>query len=163
MAVWQFSMILVPREEVMAICPSLGGAVSEEAFESIQWWSSVQPPEDLPAKLALVLPECPHWSRSARQWGQEPGNTIAVWYEADRVRSIYARLDVREWEPILVEFLVDLAVECDGRWLAGDAQHRYLVGPADEDLVRAVKESNAARFVRDPEGFLRQLGKSRRV
>ena len=71
--------------------------------------------------------------------------------------EFWVRLDLRQPRPHVLEAFVGIAQACDGWWLGGEAYHRVLVGPNEEEVSLAIRRSPAARFVTDPEAFLRNL------
>jgi hypothetical protein len=162
MAVWQYSMHLVPRAELARFVPGLSGVLPEPLFDDIAWWATLQPPVDLVARLTAVLPEIKGWNSSCRLWGAEDSHTVSVSYSGGDpgggvVDEIWARLDLRQPRLDVVGVLVGIAQACDGWWIGGEADGRVLVGSTDEDVLLAIRRSAAARFVADPHAFLRNL------
>jgi hypothetical protein len=161
MAAWQFSMHLVPRGQLTAVCLDLVSPVPGAVFDETSWWSSSQPPSDLAERLARVVGEVISWSPESRQWGLSEASTVDVRYEAGRVDEIHARLDLRAQCSRLIEVLAQLALDADAWWLGGNATIRIPVGQSREAIAAAAAASDAARFVADPGGFLDELAAKR--
>jgi hypothetical protein len=163
MAAWQYSMHLVPRSELARLVPSLSGALPGAAFDEADWWSTSQPPEDFAERLSTVLPETNGWDRAARVWGVDDGNHVSVGYYASgqagigRISDFHARLDLRDPRAEVLTCLVRLGEACDGWWITGDSVARVLAGQQYDGVLDSIRKSNASRFVRDPEAFLRSL------
>lgn len=161
MAIWQFSMHLVPRSQLAAVCPDLASPIAGAIFDDISWWSSSPPPRDLVERLARVLEEVTSWDTESRQWGSSEASTVTVHYTSGGPDEIHARLDLREPNCNLLEVLAQLALDSDGWWLGGDAATRIPVGRTQEAIAAAAAASDAARFVADPRGFLAELSAKR--
>ena len=159
MAAWQFSMHLVPRGTLLAVCPDLRSVVAGEQFDAIEWWSGRQPVHDWAARLSAVLEEVATWGHDARQWGQSDGSTVRVSHEAGTVESMHARVDLRVADRGVIDALAALAVASDAYWVGGDANARVPVGQTREALLVAIGTSDAASFVADPNGYLDRLGR----
>jgi hypothetical protein len=154
MAIWQFSMHLVPVVELAQICPDLASAVPGEVYDEVAWWSTSQPPPDLARRLSAALPEVQGWDSRSRQWGLADTTTVSVHYARGRVHSVHARLDLRQPVGSALDLLATLALHCNASWVGGDARQRIPLGQTREALVSAIKASDAARFVVDLRGFM---------
>jgi hypothetical protein len=167
MALWQYSMHLVPRAELVRFVPSLSGVLPEPLFDETDWWANTQPPEDLAEQLTAVLPEIQSWDSTSRVWGHEDLDTVAIGYKSGEagvgvVDEFWARLDLREPRPDVLDAFVAICRACDGWWIAGAANRRVLVDPNRDSVLMAIRGSTAARFVVDPQGVLRSLADHRR-
>jgi hypothetical protein len=161
MAVWQFSMYLVPRSQLVTVCPDLTSPVTGYVFDHTHWWCDSQPAENLAERLSGVLDEVRSWRSESRQWGPDSTNTVAVHYAVGRVEEIHARLDLRELDDALVKTLAALAADSDGWWLGDDAEMRLPVGETREAIIEAARASHAAQFVADPRTFLGSIDSKR--
>jgi hypothetical protein len=161
MALWQFSMHLVPRTELARLCPDLKTPIPGDEFDAVAWWSTSQPVSDIPERLKAVLPEVQGWDSGSRQWGPDDATTVSVSYADGRVDGVWVRLDLRQQITAVVDALVRLSLDCDAWWVGGDAVQRSPVGQRREELLSAIRTSDAARFVLDPRGYLADLAKAR--
>jgi hypothetical protein len=133
------------------------------AFDDVGWWHADQPSSDLAARLSAVLEEVPSWDTASRQWGDTSQDTVAVSYSDGRVDEIWARLDLREPNGVLVDVLATLALDSDSWWITGDVTRRVPVGQTREAIVAAATGSDAAHFALDPHGFLEHLHAKRGI
>jgi hypothetical protein len=161
MAAWQFSMHLVPRAQLEAVCPGMNAAFPGQVFDDTPWWCDRQPPGDLPDRVSAVLQEVASSDPASRQWGESSGNTVAVSYVDGRIEEIRARLDLRRLDRNVVRVLARLALDCDGWWIGGDARERIPVGRTRHAIMTAVVASDAAQFVADPHAFLEDIHRNR--
>jgi hypothetical protein len=157
MAIWQFSMHLVPASELVGLSPGLAGAVPGSAFDDVRWWKRAQPSSDIGARLDAVLAEVRSWNPESRQWGSSESTTVKLHYVEGRIDEVWARLDLRTGCVGLLEVLVRLAEDSAAVWVGGDSEKRRVIGQDREALVEAIVHSDAARFVADPRAFLQTL------
>jgi hypothetical protein len=153
MAIWQFSMHLIPRDELAQVWPAMSGELPSDLFDAIEWWSTRQPPVDLAQRLLDVLPEVRSWRPESRQWGASDATTVVVHYTGPRVDEIWARLDLRQPWRIHLETLVQLAIDANGCWIGGEESERVLIGQDTAAVMAAVRDSEAARFVVAPREY----------
>jgi hypothetical protein len=166
MATWQCDFLLAPSAELGGrtgpvlepIVELLPGPLSRwlpgQQVRDTLWWRRVRPPADLLARAAAAAPPAPSWSTGLTTFGREDGNRIDVWREGDRVTSVLVRVDLRHPDRHFLGAVVDLARAADAVLLRLDG----LVVPALlATLEEAVATSAAARFVADPEAYLRRV------
>jgi hypothetical protein len=162
MAIWQFSMHLVPKAEWLRAAADVEPSVTVDMLDRVQWWRATQPPSDLAERLSAVLPEGKHWHAGSRQWGADGGHEVSVSYANDRVDEVWARIDLRQRHPRLMEMLARLAADCSGWWVGGDTTRRVPIGETREAITSALAASDAARFVTDPRALLIELSERRK-
>lgn len=150
-AVWQCDFALVPAS---ALTHARSDAPAGDLL-AIDWWAESQPPADLESRVGAFLPERESWSPpDLRTWGIEDGTCIDVWREGNRVDSIRVRIDARQIDLQSLREIVGLARYCDAAFLRHDG---LFVPATDETLTSAIDTSAAARFVDDPEAFIRRI------
>lgn len=157
MALWQFSMHLVPREGLLTLSPDLTAAFRGDGELDLPAWTTTQPAADLVARLSRVLSEVECWDPASRQWGPTDRTTVQVSYTDGRVNEIWARIDVREATADaidVIEVLASLATDSDGWWVGGDSRARLPIGQTSREIREAIEGSDASRFVADPAAFL---------
>ena len=150
MAVWQCDFILVPTS---ALARTRSDAPAGDLL-SIDWWAEPQPSGDLESRVGTFLPEGESWSPDLRTWGVEDGTRVDVWQDGNRIDSIRVRVDARQIDLQSLREIVSLAVSIDAAFLRHDG---LLVPATTEALTTAVDTSAAARFVDDPEAFIRRI------
>jgi hypothetical protein len=150
-AIWQFSIDLIPREPIVA---RFGAVPADLPDGDDAWLWSWQPPPDYSAVIeAFAQPYTP-WSADIQMWGAEAGDRVHVIHDDGRVVGIACRLDLRTFSTEFARGLLRLARHCDGLLLT---RQSGLIPPTWEALVAALRESNELRFVTDPIEFFREL------
>lgn len=145
----------------MGVCPDLRTPIDGDTFDAAPWWSTSQPIADYPERLSAVLPAVTSRHPDTRQWGSAAATTVFVSYTKGRVDELWARLDLRDRIAPALDALVTLGLDSDAWWVGGDATRRLPVGQTRDELLSAIKESDAARFVVDPDGFIAALAELR--
>lgn len=160
MATWQYSLHLIPRRAVEEIYPTVPLSLSREAFDEVEWWQQHQPPPNFTSLIEPFLAPRQHWSDMTRAWGVESGDSIEVSMESNRVAGIFARINVAQLDKDFVRQLVLFAAHCDALLLTEEGT---LIAPDEAALSTLIKQSNAMRFVQDPQRFLAELRDRRQV
>lgn len=160
MATWQYSLHLIPRREVEDRYSIAPASLFQEALGEVDWWQNYQPPSSLAAFVNTFLPPRRHWDADTRAWGDEDGDSIAIMVEDNRVAEISVRVNVAQHDESFIGKIVELGLLCDALlFLKGG----LLIVPDAQSLVRHINQSDAMRFVRDPEKFLVDLHDKREV
>lgn len=156
MATWQFDASLLPAHEIVMAGDGSASSISAEQFDAFDWWSTGQPPPDLPDRLTMLFGEGPRAIPGGSSWGSETGNRVDVGTREDgRVDEIWFRLDAREVDGRLVEGIADLAAQLG--CMIRVADDGSLLRPEARLILEALDASLAARFVRDPKAALGSL------
>ncbi|HEX2204035.1 MAG TPA: hypothetical protein VHG91_12080 [Longimicrobium sp.] len=154
MAAWEFDGWLLPAAEIARCGYAPSGTLPDEAFETIDWWSTAQPPADYARRFGEILPPAASWSPNVERWGPEDGTRIDVVRADGRVGEIYFRLDARAPDPDFVHGLTAFAAEAGTVVRTEDGT---LLEPDPEALLAALARSPAAAFAADPRAFLARL------
>lgn len=160
MATWQYDIDLIPRavvdespEIVLALM-----AKSEEDIDSAAWWKHLDDEQTFIEALSKLLPAAESWCDSIQMWGTYEGDRIEVSRENDRIELVHARIDVGQISEDFIRGIVDIAKRFD---LLIFTEETRMIEPDYHGLLRSIKSSNAARFVKDPKRFLSDLDKQR--
>jgi hypothetical protein len=102
-----------------------------------------------------VLPSAPSWSPDVEIWGTDDGNRIDLLLDGARVAEVYLRVDVRQLPNAFLNSVVKLAQRFDCLWVTADDMQ--VLEPGVRALAATIQNSEAARFVADPELFLDEL------
>lgn len=156
MAIFQFTVVLIPSKWVSNAENDIASLYTEEGYDISEAWEQFQATEEVTHLLSRILPEGKGWSHNQRVWGNEEASDIQVWYENGIIESITIRLDLRNEISSLMTKVVNLANElnCD-LFIPGGGK---IIKPNIFELNKAASESNAAKFLKDPEGFLDGIG-----
>ena len=154
MATWQFDLHLLPKERLMELVGTHPVSISRELLDETRWWDGKVDPELLDADLASFLRKSKSWHPEIAVWGEEDGNRIDVIYENNNVVEIFVRIDLRQLDRGFVIALVRLAKKYDCVFVTSTMR---VLEPTLNNLIKAMEESDAHRFVDDPKGFLESL------
>jgi hypothetical protein len=113
---------------------------------------------DYRLRIAKLLPVGRSWSDRLEVWGKEDSDCIRVFSDGGDSPELSARFDLRHWRPDLYAQFVALVAGIGAALKTSDERAVQLDVTSFESALRT---SEAARFVADPEGFLRQLSQER--
>lgn len=153
MAIWQFTIALVPQDWLDA-----GGDVlslfAEGTFDASPAWRSYRHPQ-LEEILGGALSKGKSWHSELTAWGSEQTDDIQLFRSKGRVDSIVVRFDLRQPNMALFQQVIQIAQQLR---LAIVTLETMSIVPLDVlRLLRAAAESRAAHFVLDPASFLSQM------
>jgi len=110
-------------------------------------------PPGLPANYRELvggfLPPARSWSTDLEVWGIDDGDRIDI--PTDGSSELFARFDLREWRPVLYDQFLAFICAVGGRLQAESGVEIPLTAEA---FRRSLSESDAARFVTGPRGYL---------
>lgn len=151
MAVWQYCFWLLPRQPLLRRYNVLPDQLNDRDYEEA--WSQ-QPAIDVTCVIDQFVARYHSWSPEILMWGEENGNRIHVLYEEAKVVSVPCRICPGKPCSDFAAGVVSLAKLCD--WVMVLA-HQMVAEPCVESLVAAVANSNAQKFVTDPQAFMSGL------
>ncbi|MCI0536247.1 MAG: hypothetical protein L0Z50_13555 [Verrucomicrobiales bacterium] len=161
MAIWQYDIGLVPRLGVIrlhGIIPAeLPGYRAvwnpEEGAEKPlpNYWDDGLPPASLAGEIAAMLPVGSSWSADALMYGAEDSHCVKIW----KTDGITFRFDLRRPDLSLLRSIVDFA-DRHGLLLVPDTRGQPME-PSFEGIIADMRTSDAYRFCKDPEAYLRSL------
>ena len=157
MAIWQFGFILIPKSAILAECEALPASIPMEMTDHL-WWSKQQPPQGFEKQIDLILSQTKSWSEDMRMWGSESGNDAHVWYtdgEKKVVEEIAFRLDARDIPLGLIRMICTLAAQLSCVLLTADSE---VLQPIESEILAAIRNSTATKFVNDPVAALQSVG-----
>jgi hypothetical protein len=156
MAIWQFTVGLVPRAWV-----GMEGNVPEMLYDADGYcdtsiaWRQNQPKVDLDFLMSQVLPATESKIDEMKFWGDETKSDIHVCYDGNTVESVQVRIDTRVDSIEFCLKIVELARELDCCLLFPEA--RFISTPHEGSICNALQNSTAARFSAAPREFLNGL------
>lgn len=160
MAVWQYTIELVPREKLADLFGDVPSSISQEVYLATEWWNKQQPSDDYETFLASFVAPRASWSEDVKCWGEEGGNRINVVLEKECVVEMSARFDLRNLDEVFTCTVVDFARR-NGCVFLGESME--LVEPSVGNLKSMLMVCDAARFVRNPTLYLDEIKRSRQV
>ena len=130
MAVWQVPIQLIPERWVEENGHNTESLYDEDGFcDPSETWKLNQPTKKLDDVFGKILPISSSSDDEALFWGSDKKHDISAWYEDNLLVSLGLRIDMRG--------------------------QRIIIKPNVFDLKKSILKSNAAKFVSDPEKFLR--------
>lgn len=153
-AVWQSPFALVPRKAWSAAVPRpempiWDGTAALWAGESAQEWTQ---------RLKAAFGEsAPYWDQAGLMWGDYDKHCLEFSTEDGDIAQLKLRIDLRSDDIGIVERLLSFARENELLLLTGEGE------PIDPELScvgAALRNSSAARFVKDPVASLESLSKA---
>jgi len=156
MAVWQFGIYFIASGvvETRGIVPGMTVSAAEHELIT-EWDNSTLPSEEL-RQLRMLLTAGQSWSKDLEVLGDLESTCVTFHKENHSVNSIYARFDLRTLSIEVVNAVMKFASAMGCLLLTDDNK---VIASSISDLKTEIKDSSAYRFVRDPKGFIADLGK----
>jgi hypothetical protein len=153
-AVWQVPIQLIPERWVEYNGHNTESLYDEDGFcDPSETWKQNQPTKKLDDVFGKILPLSSSSDDEALFWGSDKKHDISAWYEDNLLVSLGLRIDMREPIDKLLVQIITAAQELNCQlFIQGQ---RIIIKPSIFDLKKSILKSNAAKFVDDPEGFLR--------
>ena len=155
MATWQFSIILIPKLWAEENKFDSSFLYSEEGYDTEIAWEKHQPAPIFKNILSNILPTSKSWNKDLLCWGNEEEHDIQVWYVNNTIDGIHVRLDLNQKLNSIITKLIKTAKELDCVLFLPELK---INTEANEfELKKVLQSSQAAKFVKDPYGFLSDL------
>ncbi|HEX5220979.1 MAG TPA: hypothetical protein VFZ59_15550 [Verrucomicrobiae bacterium] len=161
MAVWQYDVSLVPRSGVVLHhggipeeLPGYRAVMNPDEMETgpfPNYWDNGPSPEVLAREIAHLLPPAKSWSADAIMFGPEDGHRLEIWKTGD----IQLRFDAGHPDFTLLRAFVEFAQRHD--LLCVSDTRGQPIEPTYESILADLLDSNAVRFCKDPEAYLKSL------
>lgn len=158
MATWQFDLHCLPSESVRRFYGKIPSTIPRTDFDEKKWWENFFVPTDLRKQLSTLLPSMASWSEHILKWGTDDGNRIDLVFHDGCIADLFIRIDVRNISSHFLEGLISLLQRND--WLLA-SNHGNIIKPLETELLIAIRESSAFRYVENPKFFLQQLAKKK--
>lgn len=154
MAVWQFSIQLVPEARIIERFGRIPTRIARDAWDSAEssaWGASPLSEVDI-ARLDAVLPRLsPHWSDRVSAWGSHDGDIVECLATDDQILSVWARIDVRRLNSSYLPAICEIA-QRHRCWLV--TEDLMVIEPELDALAGEIRQSSAMSCVSDPQSFL---------
>jgi len=156
MATWQFTVHLIPRTSLDLLFPAgIPDSLDREIFDSTEWWKEPLC-QDYESEISSFLKEGKSWSESIRAWGEEDSDRLNLLFDNGHIAEVEVRIDVGKLDSRFLEDICTFAKLCDCLLMT---EEFALIEPDVELLLDQIGKSNAWKFVSDPAGFLKKLGR----
>jgi len=155
MAVWQFGVVLVPDAWAQENNYRVEKLIAEDGYDTEHIWLDRQPSSNFIQILSSVLPITESWHEELLIWGDLDTHDIQVWYEGRVLSSVSFRIALNKSCGVLLEDIIRVAKELD--CVLFFPETKTIEKPVLTTLKNALVNSNAAKFVTNPEKFLSEL------
>ncbi|OCJ00368.1 hypothetical protein A6U86_12215 [Rhizobium sp. AC27/96] len=152
MALRQFVFNLIPSSAT-TISGVAAARMSRDQLDAIELNFSQQTIDAISERVGMMLPEGQSWASDIRIWGDDKTDDVQIAFEGTAIEQIQFRLDVSNLSLALVGSICALAREFNCVFATRSGG---IIRPRSGALIRAITQSEAARFVSDPEGYLRE-------
>jgi len=152
MAVWQFVCDLIPSSAAK-IDGVIAARMSREQLDGVELGFPPLATSAIFERVSMLLPEQQSWSPDLRIWGDEKTDDVQIGVRDAQIVDVQFRLNAADLRMPLVAGICLLArdLNCVLATRGG-----AILRPNSESVVRAIMQSDAARYVRDPERYLRE-------
>lgn len=148
MAVWQFDLYLIPLKNVLTPEGILPAQLTQEVWEQGDWWHGLIFHPSYAQRLDKWLPRCQFWNENPYCWGWEEGDFIEIIVTNNTITQIFLRLDMRSFDPCLLEQLVLFAKRYDLLFLQRDTLELFAAELAP--LLHTLTSSTVFTFLHSP-------------
>jgi len=155
MAVWQFSVVFLPESWAQKHNYDSASLYDEDGYDTERAWQESQPDSSFKAVFSKILPASKSWHQDLLFWGNTQEHDIQVWYENSKVEGVHVRLDVNQSINDILVKVVSAANELG--CVLFFPEFRQIAKANEFELKTALKNSNAAKYVNDPQVFLNEL------
>jgi hypothetical protein len=159
MAIWQFVIVLIPREWAVEANFDSSYLYESDDYETEMTWINRQPTADFKNIFSNILPPSNSWSDTLLCWGDEKESDIQVGYENDEVKNIQIRIALHTNLKPLIGRLIEVTKELN--CVLFFPELRLISSATETELLESLRRSSAARFVNDPRGYLDELQNSK--
>jgi hypothetical protein len=152
MAIWQFVFDLIPSS-VATVNGVVAARMSRDQLDAIELKFSQATIDAIVEGAGMMLPEKQSWAPDLRIWGDEKTNDVQIGFRGTIIENVQFRLNVGDLSLPLVGKICALARAFDCVFASTSGA---IIRPYSEVLVRTITQSDAARYVGDPERYLRE-------
>lgn len=153
MALWQFVFDLIPSSAA-TINGMVAARMSRDQLDAIELGFSEPAAGAIFERVGMMLPEIRSWGRGLRIYGNEDADDVKISFEGTTIEEVQFRLNVTDLSSALIGDVCAFARELNCVFATRSGA---IIRPYSAALVRAITQSDAARFVSDPERYLREI------
>ncbi len=157
MAIWQFTVVFIPTSWAEDNSCNSSLLYAEEGYDAERAWKRRQPMSGFQDVLTKILPSSKSWHDDLLTWGDTKEHDIQVWYEDEIIDGIHIRLDLNRSLDVIVVNVIEAAKDLDCALFF--PEFKAIVEANEFELRNAIKKSNAAKFVNNPQEFLNEISK----
>lgn len=147
MALWQLEFIIVPKDK-------LSYKNNTEEIDILNLWNGYKIKENSIDEIEKALKRSKSWSEDIVQLGDISETVIELLYDNGMIDEINCRLDLRNINIRIVDTILSF-ISINN--LAIIVDKKIYVDPNRELILEIIKESDAYRFIKNPEKFLEEI------
>ncbi|MCP4146434.1 MAG: hypothetical protein GY757_01665 [bacterium] len=154
MAIWQYDVVLIPIQSLKEHFKNVPNKLDLNSYDNIEWWKDTPLSKDLEFRISKILPANTSWSPEIKIWGNEDSHCIKLVTDGSYVEEILIRIDLRNLSVKFLEKIIEFTSSADCLLYT----HGLLLMEANINLlIEDIKQSDSAKFLLDPVGFLKNL------
>lgn len=153
MAIWQFVLDLIPASAAR-IDGVIAARLTPEQRSTIEWKFSQSKANSFFERVGVMLPEGPFRSSEYCEWGDDAADDVQIHLEDAAIQYVQVRLNIADVRMPFVDGICALARDFSCVFATHGGA---IIQPQREFVLRAIMQSDAARFVSDPDRFIREL------
>jgi hypothetical protein len=153
MAIWQFVLDLIPAAAAR-IDGIIAARMSSEQLSGIELRFSQSKANSFFERVGMMLPGGRFRGSEYREWGDDAADDVQIHLEDAAIQYVQVRLNVADIRMPLVDGICALARDFSCVFATRGGA---IIRPQRELVLRAILRSDAARFVSDPDRFIREL------
>jgi hypothetical protein len=155
MALWQFLIELIPKDWAEENGYNAGLLQDDDGYSTAIAWDGRNPEKDVAQILSKILPRADSYHKDLSIWGNTESNDVQMFHQDGEIEGISIRIDLNEDVKRMVIRVVRAAQTLDCIFFVPE---KGSFAAANEfQLVRAIKDSDAVKFVDDPAAFMNSL------
>lgn len=147
-------MHLLPKQSVLRRLGTAPVTISQKALDHEQWWSDFGSSSRFFNEMDNIMRRGVSWSDEIIMWGEENGTRVDCVLANGRIDDVLVRVDARDIQFATLACIIEVAARLDFLLVTED---HYVLTPSLTKVLRAIRRSDAYRFVMDPKSFLEQL------
>jgi hypothetical protein len=152
MAVWQWTIYLVPKSEVVSLFQNVPEFMDEEWFYDVKWYQNCNPTVyEASFNLLLSRDYSEGASPDVKCWGTNNDNEISMCFEDGKLTDMDIRVNAGQVNMSFITSIVDFAFE--NNLLFWTLENNIFIEPVLNTFLERFRQSRAMLFAQNPEGF----------
>lgn len=147
MALWQVEFMILPKDKLH--CDT-----DIENIDISNLWSGYGIKKDSIGEVEKVLKRTKSWSEDIVQLGEISETVIEIFYVEGMIEEVTCRLDLRNINTNILDSILRFISINNLAIVVGK---KIYIDPKRESLLEIIKESDAYRFVKNPQDFLEEI------
>jgi hypothetical protein len=151
MAVWQWTVTIVPKTEVIDRFDLIPDFIDQDWFESIDWWVAIDEGVFVSFFNRILSEMDAPWAKNTRIWGDDARTDCSLTVESGVVTFVWIRIDLRTLYHPLIESFIEFAQH--HRFVFYSIETGRFIEPDLQQVHDAIKSSRPMAFVTNPNKF----------